>query len=453
MARDGSGTYALPATMAVSGAVASSVTVNSIMNDIAQALTDSINKDGTKAFGAAQSMGGNRLTSLGAATALTDAAQYSQLQKGNVSRAITVAGTVDAITLAFNPTITSLTTGQVIRWRSGGANTIAGATINVDSIGAVTVKKNPGAVDLAIGDLGVAGTENEATYNGTNWVLTTPTVGSGSNTFNENQVISVAGAGATMIVRGEGTTLSVVHRNTADATGPALLLKKGRGTIAAEAAVASSDILGEVRFQAFGGTNNRVIASIIGAVGTYVSDTDISSYLTFNTAAPGGVATTERLRITHNGGFAFGGAANYGTSGQFLKSNGDAAPTWAVAGPQLLGTITTTSGTSQSLTSLTLTGYKFLRLVFNGVSAGASGTLTVGSMTVLTWSAGNNTAYGICDIDLTNGVGMSQISISTGGGATSQTQAAPTGYSTATTTVTVTSGTTFDAGSILVYGW
>lgn len=438
--------------MAVSGAVASSVTVNSIMNDIAQALTDSINKDGTKSFAAAQSMGGNRLTSLGAATALTDAVQYSQVQKGNVSRAITVAGTVDAITLAFNPTITSLTTGQVIRWRSGGANTIAGATINVDSIGAVTVKKNPGAVDLAIGDLGVAGTENEATYNGTNWVLTTPTVGSGSNTFNENQVISVAGAGATMIVRGEGTTLSVVHRNTADATGPALLLKKGRGTIAAEAAVASSDILGEVRFQAFGGTNNRVIASIIGAVGTYVSDTDISSYLTFNTAAPGGVATTERLRITHNGGFAFGGAANYGTSGQFLKSNGDAAPTWAVAGPQLLGTITTTSGTSQSLTSLVLTGYKFLRLVFNGVSAGASGNLSVGSLVLGAWTNTSNSLNGIMDIDLTNGIGHGN-SIGSPGPLNTTGTAGATGYSTATTTVTVTSGTTFDAGSILVYGW
>lgn len=449
MARDGSGTYALPATMAVSGAVASSVTVNSIMNDIAQALTDSINKDGTKAFAAAQSMGGNRLTSLGAATALTDAVQYSQVQKGNVSRAITVGGTVDAITLAFNPTITSLTTGMKIRWVSGGANTIAGATINVDSIGAVTVKKNPGAADLAIGDLGASGTENEATYNGTNWILTTPTVGSGSNTFNGNQIISIAGAGATQIVRGEGTTLSVVQRNTADATGPALLLKKGRGTVAAEAAVASADILGEVRFQAYGGTNNRVIASIIGVVGTYVSDTNISSYLTFNTSAPGGVATTERLRITENGGFAFAGATNYGTSGQFLKSNGDAAPTWAVAGPQLLGTITTTSGTSQSLSSLSLAGYKFLRLVFNGVSAGSSGTLAIGSLSVLTWNSTANSLFAVCDIDLTNGVGV----ISGFGAGSFSSTGGATGYSTATTSITVTSGTAFDGGSILAYGW
>ena len=38
---------------------------------------------------------------------------------------------------------------------------------------------------------------------------------------------------------------------------------------------------------------------------------------------------TERMRITAAGGIAFGGAANFGTSGQFLRSNGDAAPTWA----------------------------------------------------------------------------------------------------------------------------
>jgi hypothetical protein len=41
-----------------------------------------------------------------------------------------------------------------------------------------------------------------------------------------------------------------------------------------------------------------------------------------------GTAGDERLRITMNGGIAFSGASNYGSSGQILKSNGDAAPTW-----------------------------------------------------------------------------------------------------------------------------
>lgn len=174
MARDGSGTYTLAATMATASQVASSATVNSIMNDIAQALTDSINKDGSKAFAAAQSMGGNRLTSLGAATALTDAAQFSQVQKGTVSQATTVGGTVDVITLAMTPTMTSLTSGMVVRWVSGGANTVTTPTINIDSLGAKTVKKNPGGAALAAGDLGASGTVHFAQYNGTDFILLNP---------------------------------------------------------------------------------------------------------------------------------------------------------------------------------------------------------------------------------------------------------------------------------------
>lgn len=39
--------------------------------------------------------------------------------------------------------------------------------------------------------------------------------------------------------------------------------------------------------------------------------------------------STERLRITSNGGVSFGSSGTaYGTSGQILQSNGDAAPTW-----------------------------------------------------------------------------------------------------------------------------
>ena len=39
-------------------------------------------------------------------------------------------------------------------------------------------------------------------------------------------------------------------------------------------------------------------------------------------------ASTERMRITANGGISFNGASNYGTAGQFLQSNGDIPPSW-----------------------------------------------------------------------------------------------------------------------------
>ena len=40
---------------------------------------------------------------------------------------------------------------------------------------------------------------------------------------------------------------------------------------------------------------------------------------------------SERLRMTLNGGIAFGGSTNYGTTGQVLQSNGDAPPTWVTS--------------------------------------------------------------------------------------------------------------------------
>jgi len=174
MSRDGTGTYTPPAVMATANAIASSVTVNSIIDDIAQALTDSINKDGTKAYAASQSMGGNRVTSLGAGTALTDAAQVTQVQRSALNRSTTVGGTVDAITLAFTPAITAYTTGMMIRWVSGGANTITAPTVNVDTIGVKTLKKNPASAALAIGDLGPSGTIIMAEYNGTDFIVLNP---------------------------------------------------------------------------------------------------------------------------------------------------------------------------------------------------------------------------------------------------------------------------------------
>ena len=199
MSRDGSGTYSLAATMAVASATASSTTVNTVMNDVAQALSDSINKDGTKSFVAAQSMGGNKLTSLAAATLLTDAAQYGQVQNGNVSQAATVAGTVDAITLAFTPAITSYVSGQRIRWRSGGANTVTTPTVNVDGLGAKTIKKNPASAALVVGNLGAAGAVHEAVYNGTDFILLNPILGSAADSASTAFAASgaVTGSGLT----------------------------------------------------------------------------------------------------------------------------------------------------------------------------------------------------------------------------------------------------------------
>lgn len=118
----------------------------------------------------------------------------------------------------------------------------------------------------------------------------------------------------------------------------------------------------------------------------------------------------------------------------------------------LLGTLTTTSGASQSLTSLTLTGYKKLLFVLNGVSMG-TGNFLIGTFIIAASPAGADAFYGDVWVDLTTGVGYTShtVAISTGGSATNR--IGSTGYSTATTTVTASTATgAFDAGSIQVYG-
>lgn len=79
MPRDGSGDYSLPEAAFVAGTTALSAKVNNNNDDIADALSDSINVNGTKAFAANQPMGNNKLTGLAAGSANGDSVRYEQL--------------------------------------------------------------------------------------------------------------------------------------------------------------------------------------------------------------------------------------------------------------------------------------------------------------------------------------------------------------------------------------
>jgi hypothetical protein len=136
-----------------------------------------------------------------------------------------------------------------------------------------------------------------------------------------------------------------------------------------------------------------------------------------------------------------------GTSGQVLRTNGAGAnPSWATASASpytLLGTINTTSGTSQSLTGLTLTPYKFLRFVFNGVSGTAQINISIDGVLIAVTADAAGAVRGGVEIDLANGVLLYNAALSS----------AATSYRTSTTSVGVTcTNGSFDAGSVLVYG-
>jgi hypothetical protein len=72
----------------------------------------------------------------------------------------------------------------------------------------------------------------------------------------------------------------------------------------------------------------------------------------------------ERMRITSAGGVAFNGASNFGSSGQLLQSNGDAAPTWVTP---------TVNGTARAWVNFNGSGGS-IRASFNVSSISVNGT-------------------------------------------------------------------------------
>ena len=129
----------------------------------------------------------------------------------------------------------------------------------------------------------------------------------GVGTTTPTSIVDIYSATAAVLnLRGDASTSNTIIRSSTDTTPPSLNLRKARGTTASQTAVASGDFMGFINFQAYGGTTTRTIAQIIGAVSTYTSDTDISSFLTFATTPTGTVTPQERMRITSDGNVGIG---------------------------------------------------------------------------------------------------------------------------------------------------
>lgn len=145
------------------------------------------------------------------------------------------------------------------------------------------------------------------------------------------------------------------------------------------------------------------------------------------------------------------------SNGDGVSGNPTITNTLTVEATVLLGTLATTSGTSVTLSSLVLTDYKFLKVVFRGVSTGdaASNLRIAGDECSAPLGSAANRFYGTAEIDLSDGTWSAAIgvNISTGGSGSGTMYGGNSGYTTATTSVTFSIDVdNFDAGSILVYG-
>lgn len=440
MARNGSGTYSLLAVTAPANTVSSSTTVNNNMNDIATALTESINKDGTKAWAANQSVGSNKFTSLADGSARTDSINMGQVQDGKVNW-VDGGGTADAITATYSPAITALVDGQICFVRATAANTSTTPTFAPNGLTARTIVKT-GGVALVAGDIVGDGHELILRYllASTRWELLNPgglAILAAANTFTATQTIQSSDDGA--------------------AVGPILILDR------ASASPAASDLIGYIMFRGKDAGGNNVA---YGEITTQINDTTDGSEdaeMLFGTVIAGANASRMYVGSGMYMAGATGSAQGAGTiNAQEYYKNGLRATR------HLISTITTTSGTTHSVTDIP--AYRELYIEFGDVSFSANATMT------LAVSGNNGSTYGTArPIAVASGsaggvifgtIRISNIqSSNTFAVAHSVSATAPTSTATVLSVVLANAasaggaydaiqfaGGTFDAGTIRVYG-
>lgn len=168
MARNGSGTYNLPAgNPVVTGTTISSTWANSTLSDIASALTGSVAADGQTTPSANLPMGTYAHTNVGNATVRNMYGAAGQVQDNTFQYLTSVSGT-DVVTATAAVGMSAYATGQRFTLVAAGTNTGA-VTLNINSIGAKAVTKN-GTTALAAGDI-ASGQAIEVVYDGTQFQL------------------------------------------------------------------------------------------------------------------------------------------------------------------------------------------------------------------------------------------------------------------------------------------
>lgn len=166
--------------------------------DMADALSLAWYIDGSTQPSANLTMNSKKFTGVANASARTEFAAAGQVADSAFTWAGTSSGN-DTITASVSPAITAYAAGQAFRFLAGGTNTGA-ATINLNSVGAVAIKKGKaGATAMAAGDITAGGTY-EIVYDGTNFQLLNPGVSALAD------VVGPASSTDNAIVRFDSTT-------------------------------------------------------------------------------------------------------------------------------------------------------------------------------------------------------------------------------------------------------
>jgi len=212
--------------------------------------------------------------------------------------------------------------------------------------------------------------------------------GNGTSAFSSSSNLTFDGTnlyslGQTILGTGSalGTNLLTLRTDAGASNTPAIVIdeygstlgsfafRRTGGTIASPTATTATSIISILGTTTGDGTtfaNTAAIQSLLEATATPTSQ---PTAFTFAVTPVGSTSRTERLRITSAGAMAFSGATNYGSSGQALQSNGNAAPTWGTLGVAGGGTGLATLTSGQILyASGTTTVAQSSALTFNGTT-------------------------------------------------------------------------------------
>lgn len=144
--------------------------------DIADGLSNAICKDGQTTITANLPMATYRHTGVGNAAARTDYAAAGQVQDAAITWGGTSGGSATAQTITLTPAPSAYTTGMMVSFIAGYTNTTSNPTLNVNSLGAKTIKKLGGMAALVAGDI-IVGSVYQCVYDGTDMVLLNPSLG------------------------------------------------------------------------------------------------------------------------------------------------------------------------------------------------------------------------------------------------------------------------------------